>query len=146
MQGCWTARFWNPLHCLWLHMHFHLSCRLEAQWVTAAVHCFVKLLCWFELSMSFRKHDGTYYLVCCCYRKFNKNNSVRFHSFPLKNKELFRKVIDGNGKWGFCTYKTFQNLWWPLHLIELLSVILYALENICTVGFWFSSTFSEVGN
>ena len=48
--------------------------------------------------------------------------------------------------WEFRTYRTFENFWWPLHLIGLLIVIPYALENISTVHFLFPSTFTESGN
>ena len=40
-----------------------------------------------------RKQNGT----CCsaygCSRKFNKNDNIRFHSFPLKDKQLLKKWL-----------------------------------------------------
>lgn len=64
----------------------------------------------------------------------------------MTTEELLQKIGGGNESWGFQTYKTFRNLWWPLHFIGLLSVILYVSENVCTVRFWFLSTFTKVCN
>ena len=47
----------------------------------------------------------------------------------------FKKMVGGNEVSGFHTYKTSRSCR-PLHFIGLLSVILYALENICTVRFF----------
>ena len=47
----------------------------------------------------------------------------------------FKKMVGGNEVSGFHTYKTSRSCW-PLHFIGLLSFILYALENICTVRFF----------
>ena len=71
---------------------------------------------------------------------------MRFHSFLMTTEELLQKIGGSNESWGFQTYQTIRNLWWPPHFIGLLSVILYASENICIIRFWFLSTLTKVCN
>ena len=56
-------------------------------------------------------------------------------SFISVEKWTFKKMAGRKQTRALRTYKTFQNLCWPLHFIGLLSVILYA--------FWFPSAFTK---
>lgn len=64
-----------------------------------------------------KKRENKMERTCCsrygCSRKFNKNDNIRFHSFPLKDQQLLKKWVTAMRRDDFQLYAiaTLKNMW-----------------------------------